>query len=85
MLALENIDKSLATFAIRIPQITKKGLDNLPSTEKAALRGKILELMARAIHNSPAHYDANVYLSEKPVKTNDAQPEETAFSLETEE
>jgi hypothetical protein len=54
-------DKLTEQFMIRIPEITKTGLDKLTPTLKKKLNHEILILMARIIHESK--FDPRLYLS----------------------
>lgn len=51
MTDLPNIDKLTETYTLRIPEITKSGLDHLPPPLKNKLNNEILLTMARVIHN----------------------------------
>lgn len=55
------IDKLTETFTLRIPEITKAGIDRLPPILKTKLNNEILLTMARVIHESK--FDPQLYLS----------------------
>jgi len=77
---LEQVDKLTENYTVRVPEILKKQIDNLPMSHKRRLTEAILVAMAKVVHD--ARFDPIVYLNEEKNKTIDAQHRRTSFSIE---
>ena len=55
--------KLTAVFPIRVPEITKQGLDKLNTSFKRKLNEELLLTMARILHE--AAFDPSVYLKDE--------------------
>lgn len=63
MLNLADIDKLDETYSFRLPEVTKKQLDKLPSALKKKLCLKLLLATAEVLHESK--FDPRLYLTTK--------------------
>lgn len=63
---LTDIDKLDETYSFRLPEVTKKQLNKLPSSLKKKLNLKLLLATAEILHESK--FDARVYLSTRDIK-----------------
>lgn len=61
MLSIE-MDKRLKTVSVRVPDVTKIGVDKLDAKQKKDLNEDILVTIARHLHN--AAFDPSKYLKE---------------------
>lgn len=65
MINLADIDKLEDTYSFRLPEVTKKQLDKLPSSLKKKLNLKFLLATAEILHESK--FDARIYLSTRDI------------------
>lgn len=56
-------DKLTEIFSMRIPSVTKAGLDSMPSAWKTKLNERLLICIAQVLHES--RFDPSFYLVEK--------------------
>lgn len=66
MIALTDIDKLDETYSFRLPEVTKKQLDKLPSSLKKKLNLKFLYATAEILHESK--FDARLYLTTRDIE-----------------
>ena len=83
VIMLAQIDKLTEQYTIRVPEILKKQIDQLPMQHKRRLTEAILVAMAKVCHE--AAFDPTLYLSEKKSKANDASQGKTSTVLSLEE
>jgi len=55
------LDKCSEDYSIRIPEVLKKHLDNLPAHSKASLKEELLLVMAKMVHEN--NFNPEMYLS----------------------
>lgn len=65
MINLTDIDKLDETYSFRLPEVTKKQLDKLPSSLKKRLNLKFLLATAEILHESK--FDARLYLTTRDI------------------